>query len=195
MNSLSFQFANYTPVEFEQLRNAVQKDGFVLTQNTIDKVSGHIGALTYLDANYNRNQQVVTVTVKTSPWQSFQSNELEENIFRITGRPDATKTPVQATPIQSPKTPEGSGANTPGKNIATPAIPPSSGQTSNKKPEEVKPEVELKTGDAAKPPVPTQTPIPAKSAKPEDDPNKNLVTEKEDKGADLSKAAAPTPTK
>ena len=123
MKSQQFQYSNYSPTEFEQFRNAVQMDGFTVTQNTIDTVSGHIGSLTYLTGNYNRNQQVLTVTVKTSPWQSFQDGHLEDNVKRVVARDEQAAAKVNEQAVKTPvdKQLQPLGTN---KNIVQPAIPP-----------------------------------------------------------------------
>lgn len=101
MKSQDFQFASYTPAEFEQFRSAVQQDGFTVTQNTIDTVSGHIGSLTYITGKYNRNQQLLVVTIKTSPWQSLQDVDLESNVLRVVNKTAAEETPVNSTPVKT----------------------------------------------------------------------------------------------
>jgi hypothetical protein len=146
MKSQQFQYQNYNAAEFEQFRNAVQADGFTVTQNTIDTVSGHIGSLTYLTGFYNRNQQTLTVTVKTSPWQSLQDVDLKSNVNRVVARDTEAETKVNAVPLQTPPaatiTPLGTN-----KNIVQPPVP-------------------LKVAEPAKTPEPVKTPEPAKVAPP-----------------------------
>jgi hypothetical protein len=101
MQSKDFQFSSYTPAEFEQFRTAVQKDGFSITQNTIDTVSGHIGSLTYITGKYNRNQQVLIVTIMTSPWQSMQDSDVESNVLRIVSKTTAEELSVNVTPVKT----------------------------------------------------------------------------------------------
>jgi hypothetical protein len=107
MNSKDFQFASYTPAEFEQFRTAVQQDGFQITQNTIDTVSGHIGSLTYITGKYNRNQQILTVTVKTSPWGSTQDADLKTNVLRVVNKSAASDVVVNHEAVKTTKTAAG----------------------------------------------------------------------------------------
>lgn len=156
MNSQQFQYQNYTPAEFEQFRNAVQADGFTVTQNTIDSVSGHIGSLTYITGSYNRNQNVLTVTVKTSPWQSFRDNELENNVKRVVSRTTEVKEAEKVNPI-AVKTPPAQtiqplGTN---KNIVQPAVPLKTSQTPV--PDQIPKSVETKPTEPVKVAAPTPT--------------------------------------
>jgi hypothetical protein len=107
MDSKDFQFSGYTPAEFEQFRTAVQQDGFSITQNTIDTVSGHIGSLTYLTGKYNRNQQLLIVTIKTSPWQSMQDVDLKSNVLRVVNKPTSEEVSVNHTPVKTTLTKTG----------------------------------------------------------------------------------------
>lgn len=152
MKSQQFQYSNYSPTEFEQFRNAVQLDGFTVTQNTIDTVSGHIGSLTYLTGFYNRNQQVLTVTVKTSPWQSLQDGELEGNVNRVVARNEEAVAKVNSVPVKTPPTAEVKSLGT-NKNIVQPAAPLAT-TSAALKPAPVQPTVSTQK------PVPTQTPKP-----------------------------------
>lgn len=117
MKSQTFQFQDYSPIEFEQFRNSIQQDGFTVTQNTIDTVSGHIGSLTYITGNYNRNQRLLHVEVKSSPWSSFPDEDLKANVMRISQRDksaeEAGQTPVNKVPVKTPPTPQGSGYTQP----------------------------------------------------------------------------------
>jgi hypothetical protein len=170
MKSQQFQYTQYTPAEFEQFRNAVQLDGFSVTQNTIDTVSGHIGALVYLTGNYNRNQQVLTVTVKTSPWQTFQDSDLKANLLRVVSRDKTTGAPVNATPVKSAVTPAGTGATLPPKQAVTPAVTPKANPVATpevaKVPEPLKVETPTPSATPAATPVPAQTPLPAQTPVP-----------------------------
>jgi hypothetical protein len=121
MNSTPYQYSKYTPAEFEQFRAALQQDGFVITQNTIDEVSGHIGSLTYLSGMYNRVQQVLTVTVKTSPWQNFTDADVERNLARIVQRDKVTDSPVNQKTMSTPATSSGTGVTMPPKAAVTTA--------------------------------------------------------------------------
>lgn len=176
MNSKNFQFSNYTPAEFEQFRNAVQQDGFSITQNTIDTVSGHIGSLTYLTGKYNRNQQVLTVTVKTSPWVPTQDTDLKSNVLRVVNKPTESDSIVNQEAVKTEKTSGGipvaikSIAAGPVKNTAVPAALTSQQATNIAK--------VLKQAEAAKtqppaattPIVPKQTPVPAATSAASDAP-------------------------
>lgn len=107
MQSKDFQFSGYTPAEFEQFRTAVQQDGFIITHNTIDTVAGHIGSLTYLTGKYNRNQQLLVVTINTSPWQSMQDIDLKSNVLRVVNKTDAEEVSVNVTPVKTAVTKTG----------------------------------------------------------------------------------------
>jgi hypothetical protein len=107
MDSKDFQFSGYTPAEFEQFRTAVQQDGFSITQNTIDTVSGHIGSLTYLTGKYNRNQQLLIVTIKTSPWQSMQDVDVKSNVLRVVNKDKSEEVSVNHTPVKTSLTKTG----------------------------------------------------------------------------------------
>lgn len=191
LDSQDFQYLNYTPTEFEQFRSAIEQDGFTITQNSIDTVAGHLGSLTYLTANYNRNQQILLVTIKTSPWQSFQKSDLKANVLRVVKRDqtaaEAGHAPVNTTPVKSPTTPAGTGVAPQTGNIVVPPVAPKVTTPANPTvgtetptptqqiqaaippPEPKKPEVDLKTSEDVKPaepekPVPVQTPKPAQAA-------------------------------
>lgn len=160
MKSQQFQFASYSPAEFEQFRTAVMQDGFQVTQNTIDTVSGHIGSLTYLTGAYNRNQQLLTVTIKTSPWQTFQDADVEANVLRVSSRDKKAAAAVNATAVKSPAPIAGTGQAILPKAIVQPApkLPATSPAVT---PATLQPAVPIV-------PKPAQTPVPADPVKTEE---------------------------
>jgi hypothetical protein len=170
MDSKDFQFSGYTPAEFEQFRTAVQQDGFTVTQNTIDTVAGHIGSLTYLTGKYNRNQQLLTVTIKTSPWQSLQDVDVKLNVLRVVNKLDVSQSAVNSTPVKTAVTKAGTPAIAAGpvKNAVTPPAPAiTTAQAANISKvlnAAAKPESTATT--PAAPIVPKQTPVPAASTTP-----------------------------
>jgi hypothetical protein len=107
MKSQNFQFSNYTTAEFQQFRVAVQQDGFSITQNTIDTVSGHIGSLTYITGRYNRNQQLLIVTIQSSPWQSMQDSDVESNVLRVVNKTASEEVSVNIIPVKTAMTKAG----------------------------------------------------------------------------------------
>ncbi|HEY1645037.1 MAG TPA: hypothetical protein VGF75_01475 [Candidatus Saccharimonadales bacterium] len=166
MKSQQFQFASYSPAEFEQFRAAVMQDGFQVTQSTIDTVSGHIGSLTYLTGAYNRNQQLLTVTIKTSPWQTFQDADVEGNVLRVTSRQKKEAAAVNTTAVKSAVPTAGTGQSIPPKAIVQPApkLPVTSPAVT---PATLQPAVPI-VPKPAQTPVPTQTPKPADPVKTEE---------------------------
>lgn len=158
LNETKSQYQTFTPNEFEEFRKLVQEDGFTLTKNSIDSVEGHIGAVIYLFAEYNRNQNILNVTVKTSPWMSFPSSAVVANINRAAGRSvtaeEAGHPPVNsqqvaqvpnAGPVKVPPT---------ATSAAPPVIPPTKVAESDKKEPEKAPEtpkVEEKAAPATPP--------------------------------------------
>lgn len=175
MKSAQFQYHNYSPTEFEQFRAAVQSDGFTVTQNTIDTVSGHIGSLTYLTGFYNRNQQVLTVTVKTSPWQSLQDGDLKSNVNRVVAREVEAEAKVNPTPVQSPVTPAGTGVSIPPKAVVQPAV-------------------QVAVAKLTQTPAPAQAPKPAQASVSAQTP-KPAEPAKVAEVAKPAEVATPTPTK
>lgn len=205
LNQKTFTFQQYTPAEFEEFKKAVQADGFIISQNTIDTISGHLGALVYLTGNYNRNQNLLSVVVKTSPWQSFQESDLNMNVLRVSNRKDSDdkdgQAPINSKAVTTPKDAMGNivaplGTN---KNVVVPAIDPT-----------VKTELSPKSGhepstptkEEPKPitPVVPQTPKPADPIKPTESAKVELKTEESKtepaKTEEVKPAqVAPTPSK
>lgn len=188
MKSQDFQFASYTPAEFEQFRTAVQQDGFTVTQNTIDTVSGHIGSLTYLTGKYNRNQQLLVVTIKTSPWQSMQDGDVETNVLRVVNKSAAEETPINATPVTTPITKAGTPATAkvatnpaggPKNAVVPPALTTAQAANVSKVLQQAQVAKPSDAGTTTTPIVPKQTPVPAASTTPAEaattTPTKQLV--------------------